>query len=122
MQMQLSATRGASGAFARPQGRSASARKAVLVRAKEMREYREDTGEVSVPGQDKKDDAALFADQVKAARKPQDNMSKEMKDRLRKEYVSFGGAENTAMSNNYFLWIAVIVAVLAVMSKMIGAI
>jgi hypothetical protein len=27
-----------------------------------------------------------------------------------------------AMSNNYFLWIAVIVAVLAVMSKMIGAI
>ena len=27
-----------------------------------------------------------------------------------------------AMSNNYFLWIAVFVAVLAVMSKMIGAI
>lgn len=27
-----------------------------------------------------------------------------------------------AMSSNYFLWIAVIVAVLAVMSKMIGAI
>lgn len=49
-------------------------------------------------------------------------MSKEMKARLRQEYIGFGGAENKAMSSNYFLWIAVVVAVLAVMSKMIGAI
>jgi hypothetical protein len=64
MQTQLSAARGASGAVPRPQGRQAPVRKAVLVRAKEMREYREDTGEVTVPGEDKKPDGALYADQV----------------------------------------------------------
>lgn len=49
-------------------------------------------------------------------------MSKEMKDRLRKEYIGFGGSDSQAMGNNYFLWIAVVVSILAVMSKMIGAI
>jgi hypothetical protein len=125
---------------------------------------------------------------INKARK-KDNMSKEMKARLRQEYMGLGGAENTvrgccgcgcfffkgaaaggccvallllvgmmmpcvgwqwpagharacasfdpprrptprlphppiqqAMSSNYFLWIAVAIASLAVMSKMIGAI
>ena len=49
-------------------------------------------------------------------------MSKEMKARLRQEYVGFGGSESKAMGSNYFLVIAVVVAVLAVMSKLIGAI
>lgn len=85
-----------------------------------MREYREDSGEMIVPGAEEK--KALYADQVQAAARKKDNMSKEMKARLRKEYIGLGGAENSAMTNNYFLWIAVTVAVLAVMSKMIGAI
>jgi hypothetical protein len=45
--------------------------------------------------------APLCAAPTRAGRAPplqarkKDNMSKEMKDRLRKEYVGFGGAENT---------------------------
>ena len=35
---------------------------------------------------------------------PRDTMSKEMKERLRREYVSFGGSPSTPMGSNYFLW------------------
>ncbi|KAI8470084.1 MAG: hypothetical protein J3K34DRAFT_266042 [Monoraphidium minutum] len=120
--MQLSASR-VGLALGAPRVRvSSSSRALVVVRAKELREYREDSDQVINSKQEApKDGQPLYADQVKAAKKG-DNMSKEMKARLRKEYVGFGGAENTAMGNNYFLWIAVTVAVLAVMSKMIGAI
>jgi len=46
---------------------SSTARKAVVMRAKEMREYREDTGEVTVSGDEKnkqQDQQALYADEA----------------------------------------------------------
>lgn len=113
--------------------------------SKPIREFREDTGEVSVPGGDKQQqqNGAIYADQVamvsllrrvrsvlgarRAHRlllswphsvcvvhgsascfnppacpqsdllqaKKKDNMSREMKQRLRQEYYGLGGAENT---------------------------
>ncbi|KIY96386.1 low CO2 inducible protein [Monoraphidium neglectum] len=91
--------------------------------AKETRSFREGDEEAVVTKPTTTENAPLYADEAKvAAARKKDNMSKEMKARLRKEYVGFGGAENSAMSNNYFLWIAIIISVLAVMSKMIGAI
>lgn len=75
-----------------------------------------------VPGQEKKADNALYVDQIPAAARPKDNMSREMKQRLRQEYYGLGGAENQAMSSNYFLWIILVIAVLAVLSKLTGAI
>lgn len=107
---------------------------------KPIREFREDTGEISVPGEDNKQqsqaNATLYADQIamvssSSRRKPassayylftacwvcgcnrgsvrpcssaisramqakkKDNMSREMKQRLRQEYYGLGGAENT---------------------------
>eukprot|EP01026_Neomeris_dumetosa_P071376 TRINITY_DN72093_c0_g1_i3.p2 TRINITY_DN72093_c0_g1~~TRINITY_DN72093_c0_g1_i3.p2 ORF type:complete len:142 (-),score=20.18 TRINITY_DN72093_c0_g1_i3:139-528(-) len=53
---------------------------------------------------------------------PKEEMSAEMKARLRKEYTSWGGSPGTAMGANYFLWIIVVVAVLAVLTKLTGAI
>lgn len=44
-----------------------SSRRNVVVRAKEVREYREDSGEVVVSGAEGKKDAPLYADQVAAA-------------------------------------------------------
>jgi hypothetical protein len=90
--------------------------------SKVVREFREDSGEMVVPGEQKKSDNALYADQVPQALKPKDNISKEMKQRLRQEYYGLGGAENKAMDSNYFLWIIVIISVLAVLSKLTGAI
>eukprot|EP00878_Enallax_costatus_P002836 GHUV01003028.1.p1 GENE.GHUV01003028.1~~GHUV01003028.1.p1 ORF type:complete len:126 (+),score=26.95 GHUV01003028.1:146-523(+) len=91
-------------------------------RSKVVREYREDSDEVVVPGEQKKADNALYADQVSAQVRANDNLSKEMKQRLRQEYYGLGGAENKAMSSNYFLWIIAVVSVLAVLSKLTGAI
>jgi hypothetical protein len=99
--------------------------------SKVVREFREDSGEMVVPGEQKKSDNALYADQVPQAvsgvaaqvhqvlcvdsaphsasrpqqssshplaralqLKPKDNISKEMKQRLRQEYYGLGGAEN----------------------------
>mmetsp|Transcript_33903 Transcript_33903/g.85812 ORF Transcript_33903/g.85812 Transcript_33903/m.85812 type:complete len:127 (-) Transcript_33903:316-696(-) len=104
---------------------------AVVVRADnprvtEGRTFREDDGQMS--GKPTNASGAgsgpLYADEVArapaAARK--DNLSKEMKKRLRQEYTGFGGAENSAMSSNYFLWIIVFISALAVASKITGAI
>ncbi len=66
MQTQLVA-KAAPGLAVQGLGRVSQARKAVLVRAKEMREFREDTGEVTVAGDEKKKEKALYADQVPAA-------------------------------------------------------
>eukprot|EP00775_Hariotina_reticulata_P007064 gene7064-7278_t len=108
-----------------------SSRKHFIVRAsdeksKVVREFREDTGEITVPGDEKQQQAgntALYADQVAPAmKKKQDNLSREMKQRLRQEYYGLGGAENQAMGSNYFLWIIAVIAVLAVLSKLTGAI
>eukprot|EP00878_Enallax_costatus_P040570 GHUV01046883.1.p1 GENE.GHUV01046883.1~~GHUV01046883.1.p1 ORF type:complete len:281 (+),score=87.72 GHUV01046883.1:146-988(+) len=63
-------------------------------RSKVVREYREDSDEVVVPGEQKKADNALYADQVSAQVRANDNLSKEMKQRLRQEYYGLGGAEN----------------------------
>lgn len=88
-----------------------------------------------------------------AQMRPKSNMSKEMKAKLRQEYLGLGGSESTvsrwvgvaylvqvrpfsgrlmspvplvpamqAMSSNYFLWVIIFVAVLAVLSHLIGAI
>lgn len=46
----------------------------------------------------------------------------EYQKRLRDEYLAFGGSPDTAMGGNYFLYIIVIVAALAVLSKLTGAI
>jgi hypothetical protein len=48
-------------------GGGAACRKAVVARAKEMREFREDTGEVTVAGEEKAKDKALYADQMQQA-------------------------------------------------------
>lgn len=48
--------------------------------------------------------------------------SPEYQKRLRDEYLSLGGSPETAMGGNYFLYIIVIVSVLAVLSKLTGAI
>eukprot|EP00877_Chromochloris_zofingiensis_P007579 jgi/Chrzof1/3074/Cz12g10220.t1 len=96
--------------------------------SKMVREYREDDDKIVVPEESSSQapgapQGALYADEVPPAMaKPKDNMSKEMKARLRKEYVGLGGAENAAMSGNYFVWISVFVAVLAILSKLTGAI
>ncbi|WIA14549.1 hypothetical protein OEZ85_003066 [Tetradesmus obliquus] len=90
--------------------------------SKVVREYREDSGEMVVPGEQKKADNALYADQLPQALKPKENISKEMKQRLRQEYYGLGGSESKAMDSNYFLWIIVVISVLAVLSKLTGAI
>lgn len=48
--------------------------------------------------------------------------AQEYQKRLRDEYLAFGGSPDTAMGGNYFLYIIVIVAALAVLSKLTGAI
>jgi len=48
-------------------------------------------------------------------------MSKAQQDKLRKEYLSFGGGPNTAMGANYYLYIIVIISALAVAAKLSGA-
>lgn len=110
----------------RPQG-LAGRPSLVLVRAdpkvEGTREFREDTGEVSGPSSKKNADGSIYVDDsAPKPMKPRDNMSKEMKARLRQEYVGFGGAENKSMGGNYFFTICVVISVLAVMSKLIGAI
>mmetsp|Transcript_15988 Transcript_15988/g.34552 ORF Transcript_15988/g.34552 Transcript_15988/m.34552 type:complete len:133 (-) Transcript_15988:313-711(-) len=132
MLLQRSALPVRSPAFAASGTRTTAAR-TVVVRAdnnnpnaRVVREYREDDNTVSVPGQQASTsgnpDAPLYADQVKRTQKPKSNLSKEMKERLRQEYVGFGGSENTAMSNNYFLWIIVVIGSLAILSALTGAI
>ncbi len=49
-------------------------------------------------------------------------MSDAYKAKLRKEYLSLGGSPNTAMGGNYFLYIILFVSVLAVLTKLTGAI
>ncbi|KAF5830046.1 hypothetical protein DUNSADRAFT_15087 [Dunaliella salina] len=56
-----------------------------------------------------------------APKKKEDNLSPEMKKRLKDEYVGLGGTPNRAMGNNYFLWIIVGISALAVASKLTGA-
>ncbi|GIL79761.1 hypothetical protein Vretimale_12400 [Volvox reticuliferus] len=94
--------------------------------ARVTREFKEGDSEVTIPGAPSnasKQTDGLYVDVNDPPRRPkQDNLSKEMKARLRAEYTGLGGAENTAMTSNYFLWICIIVAVLAISSKMIGAI
>ncbi|GAX76243.1 hypothetical protein CEUSTIGMA_g3687.t1 [Chlamydomonas eustigma] len=90
------------------------------------REFREDANgqlvDTTRSTSDKKIDASLYADQAMAMKKPKSSLSKEMKEKLRQEYKGWGGAENTAMSSNYFLWVILFVGALAVMSHAIGAI
>jgi len=111
------------------QPRFHASKRLVTVRAdndsKVVREYREDEDKVVVPGSSGVEQRAdgLYVDSTsRPALKPQDNMSREMKARLRKEYLGLGGAEGQAMGSNYFLWIIAVISVLAVLSKLTGAI
>jgi len=52
--------------------------------------------------------------------KPKDDMSPEYKAKLRNEYLSLGGSPNTPMGSNYFLWIIIVISVLAVLSWALG--
>ncbi|CAL5227541.1 g10530 [Coccomyxa viridis] len=52
--------------------------------------------------------------------KPKDDMSPEYKAKLRNEYLSLGGSPNTPMASNYFLWIIIVISVLAVLSWALG--
>lgn len=45
-----------------------------------------------------------------------------MQARLRKEYVGLGGSASKPMGGNYFLYIIIGIAVLAVLSALTGAI
>ena len=51
--------------------------------------------------------------------KPQ--MSKEQREKLRQEYLGLGGSASSAMSTNWFLNICVGISVLAVLTKLTGA-
>ncbi|PNH07123.1 hypothetical protein TSOC_006451 [Tetrabaena socialis] len=92
--------------------------------ARVTREYRDGDADVTVsPPAAKQTSEGLYVDaDAPRAPRPKSNLSKEMKTKLRQEYMGLGGAENTAMNSNYFLWMCGIVAVLAVCSKLIGAI
>jgi hypothetical protein len=46
-------------------------------------------------------------------------LSPAMKRKLREEYLSLGGSSNKAMTN-YFLWISVVISVLAVLTYLSG--
>lgn len=73
--------------------------------SKVVREYREDDDSINVPKEKKQQ--GLYADQMPvrmqgpdlhgrtSAQKPQDNMSPEMKARLRQEYLNLGGSANS---------------------------
>lgn len=47
-------------------------------------------------------------------------LSRDMKRKLRAEYLALGGSTSKAMGANYFLWISVTVAVLAVLTWLSG--
>eukprot|EP00466_Bigelowiella_natans_P017135 jgi/Bigna1/146434/aug1.114_g21142 len=70
------------------------------------------------PGQPDKD-GFVYADEVQKVERKKPKMSKEQMRRLRDEYVGVGGAQNTAMPN-YFLYISILIAVLAITSKILG--
>ncbi|KAI7839357.1 hypothetical protein COHA_006882 [Chlorella ohadii] len=120
-------------ALARPRP-ALPARRAVRARANgPLREFREDTGEVSASQPESGSAASgsgaaqekqqgqpkyIYADEQPP---PRDTMSPEMKARLRKEYYGLGGAPNQKMGSNYFLWIILGISLLAVLSKLTGA-
>lgn len=111
-----------------PKVGSVSCARAVITRceprSKMVREYREadDSLVNAVPSQQPKTtDGSMYVDDKAPPRtKPKDNLSKEMKDKLRKEYVAYGGAENKAMGSNGFLIIMGVMSVLAITMKAIG--
>ncbi|KAL6765872.1 hypothetical protein V8C86DRAFT_2450883 [Haematococcus lacustris] len=112
----------------RPSSGRGASRPSLLVCAtgpRVTREYREDDDTVSTPPATPPSTSAqgaMYADEPPKAVPRKSNLSKEMKAKLRKEYVGMGGAENTAMPNNNFLLVIIVVSVLAVASKLIGAI
>jgi L-ascorbate peroxidase len=67
-------------------------------------------------------DRGVLAARVLLLQPPRDTMSPEMKKRLKQEYLGLGGSPNTAMGGNYFLYIILAISVLAVLSKLTGAI
>jgi len=93
-------------------------------RVTQGREYREDDGSMSTPGGNAGGDKPLYADEAAKARRaspPKDNMSPEMKKKLRQEYLGLGGSTNTAMGGNYFLYVILFVGFLVVASSLTGA-
>lgn len=45
-----------------------------------------------------------------------------MKERLKKEYYGIGGDENVAMSQNWYLWIIVVISAFAIAAYVTGSI
>lgn len=78
------------------------------------REFNEGDGKVS-DGKKK----PLYADEVPPA--PQRKLSKEQEQKLRDEYLGFGGSASTPIPN-YFLYIIVGISFLAVLSWLSGAV
>lgn len=91
-------------AFVQPQLKArSSTRRVVFTRvepnSKVVREYREDDDKVIVPG--KNADGTVYADVAQRQMpKKKDNLSKEMKAKLRAEYVGLGGAENKGLRSS----------------------
>jgi hypothetical protein len=90
-----------------------------------VREFREnadgsvsETPAPSAPPRQQVDLGGGYADPSDAP--PRREMSKEQQAKLRAEYVGFGGAPNKAMGGNYFLYIILAVAFLAVLSSALG--
>lgn len=98
------------------------ARRVVLVRSAP-----EESAEPApkIPEVQKAADGTVYADDVAAQQritKPKDNMSPEMKKKLREEYLGLGGAEGQKMGGNYFLNIMVAISSLVVFCKITGVI
>jgi len=80
----------------------------------------EEESEERKPGQPDKD-GFVYADEVQKVEKapPRKELSFEQKQKLREEYLGIGGAQNKAIPN-YFLYISIFVALLAILSKLLG--
>eukprot|EP00271_Cylindrocystis_brebissonii_P011406 TRINITY_DN288_c0_g1_i1.p1 TRINITY_DN288_c0_g1~~TRINITY_DN288_c0_g1_i1.p1 ORF type:complete len:420 (+),score=99.44 TRINITY_DN288_c0_g1_i1:61-1320(+) len=49
-------------------------------------------------------------------------LSAEMKEKMRKEYLAFGGSPNQPLQSNYFLNIIIAISVLVILTKLVGGI
>ena len=73
----------------------------------------EEVGEVSAPDpKDAVEEDGFFERKA---------MSDTQKEKLRREYLAFGGSPNSAMGANYYLYIIVVISALAVAAKLSGA-
>ncbi|KAL6776320.1 hypothetical protein ACKKBG_A20670 [Auxenochlorella protothecoides x Auxenochlorella symbiontica] len=80
-----------------------------------------DDGDAQGADQDtKKQDGPLYAEDD-IDRVPKVTVSPAMAERMKKEYYSLGGSPNRKLGANWFLWISLAVAGLAILSALTGA-